>query len=153
MKIHYDVTTNKVKGCVVFGTTPQPFLDLGDGVNFDFVNDMDEYEVQNGTVVHVGPSVEKIQIQQDTLIKELEVKIQLHIDDTARIYGFDNINSIGKYLGYVNDYQAVSESLGSWTASVWKYIENQLVLVNDGTRTLPTIEEALLEIPVYVPLP
>ena len=73
--------------------------------------------------------------------------IQMHIDLKAQSLGFDNINSISKYMGFDNPYRADAEALASWTANVWFYVEAELVNMQEGNRTIPTVEEAIAELP------
>lgn len=46
-------------------------------------------------------------------------KVQAMLDTEAQSRGYDNINSIGKYLGYDNLFRAECEALGAWTAACW----------------------------------
>ena len=57
MKIHFDDVTKRVTGYTTFGEAPTGSFDAGD---FEFLHDPDEYEVQGNSIVHVGPSAEKI---------------------------------------------------------------------------------------------
>jgi hypothetical protein len=75
MKIHYDNLTGVVTGYTLTGPAPAGSLDLGDGVDYDFIHDFDEYEVQNGAVVHVGPNAEKL--------ADIEAQRQLGITSKA----------------------------------------------------------------------
>lgn len=75
--------------------------------------------------------------------------IQTHIDTKAVELGFDNINSISKYMGFDNPYRTDAESLALWTANVWVYVEAELVKMESGTRTIPTVDEAILELPTF----
>jgi len=49
----------------------------------------------------------------------LEVIIQDMHDNKAKELGYDNINSIGKYIGYDNAFRLECESLGTWAAACW----------------------------------
>ena len=75
--------------------------------------------------------------------------IQLNLNVQARELGFDGINSIAKYMGFDNKYRADAESLARWTVSVWEYAEAELVKMQEGSRTVPTVDEAILELPAY----
>ena len=41
------------------------------------------------------------------------------LDTGAQSLGYDNINAIGKYIGYDNPFRAECEALGAWTAACW----------------------------------
>jgi hypothetical protein len=75
--------------------------------------------------------------------------IQRHIDLKAQSLGFDDINSVAKYIGFTNTYQTDALSLAQWTVSVWEYVEAELVKMESGTRTIPTVDEAILELPTF----
>ena len=80
-------------------------------------------------------------------LNTIKGSIQMHIDLKAQSLGFDNINSISKYMGFDNPYRADAEALASWTANVWFYVEAELVNMQEGNRTIPTVEEAIAELP------
>ena len=75
--------------------------------------------------------------------------IQNHLDTKAQSLRYDNINAIGKYVGYANDFQAEAESLGAWASSCWKVAEQIEVDVQSGARVMPTVDEVLAELPAY----
>lgn len=66
--------------------------------------------------------------------------------------GYDTAEGYAKYVGYANPYRLDAENLGKYEASVWDYAEQELAKFNAGTRTLPTPEEFLLELPQFVEL-
>ena len=41
------------------------------------------------------------------------------LDSEAQSRGYDNVNAIGKYIGYDNPFRAECEALGAWTAACW----------------------------------
>lgn len=86
---------------------------------------------------------------QTTIMKRA---VQRHLDDEAILRGYDNIHSIGKYIGYDNAFRIECEALGAWTANVWLYCYQVLADVEAGTRTEPTIAELIAELPVYTPI-
>jgi len=52
--------------------------------------------------------------------------IQKNLDNIAQSYGYDNIDSCAKYIGYPNKYQEQSLALLIWTAKVWEAAESYL---------------------------
>lgn len=76
--------------------------------------------------------------------------IQNHLDTKAQSLRYDNINAIGKYVGYINDFQAEAEALGAWASSCWKVAGQIEADVQSGVRAMPTVDEVLAELPVYV---
>jgi len=75
----------------------------------------------------------------------INIAIQSHLDNEAKMLRYDDINSIGKYLGYDNEYRVECESLGVLASLTWKYVETQLIEVSLGNRELPTPDEAVQE--------
>ena len=75
--------------------------------------------------------------------------IQNHLDTKAQSLRYDNINAIGKYVGYVNDFQAEAEALGAWASSCWKVAGQIEADVQSGVRVMPTVDEVILELPTY----
>ena len=82
-------------------------------------------------------------------IGALKSSIQKYIDSTAKRLGYDEINSIAKYMGYDNPYRAEAEALGLWTSNTWAYIEAELAKVMSGGRSMPSTDEALAELTPY----
>lgn len=80
----------------------------------------------------------------------ISAAVQQYIDLKAQSLGFDNINSVAKYIGFTNTYQADALALAQWTVSIWEYIEAELVKMQAGQRTIPTVDEAIAELPTYV---
>jgi len=75
--------------------------------------------------------------------------VQNHLDTKAQSLRYDNINAIGKYVGYENDFQAEAEALGAWASSCWKVAGQTEADVQAGVRTMPTVDEVLAELPSY----
>ncbi len=93
-------------------------------------------------------------LEQDRLYNEEYTKainnaIQVHLDTQAQALRYDNINSIGKYVGYVNDFQAEAEALGAWASSCWTVAGQIEADVQAGLRSIPTVDEVIAELPVY----
>lgn len=76
--------------------------------------------------------------------------VQKVLDRQARLLRYDDMKSVRSYAGYVNSYQTEATHIASWCSSVWSYVGQVEAQVLAQTRTLPTIEELLLELPKYV---
>jgi len=87
---------------------------------------------------------------QNQLIEELKAAVQAELDSNAQDLGYDDINSIGKYIGYDNAFRIECEALGGRTSSSWSYCYVQLALVESGGRTIPTPEVLIAELPVRI---
>lgn len=76
--------------------------------------------------------------------------IQDHLDAAAQKAGYDDIVSASSYAGYTNPYQAEGQSFLTWRGAVWEYAYTQMQAVVAGTRTEPTVDELIAELPVRV---
>ena len=86
----------------------------------------------------------------DEKIQTLKNDVQTHLDTTAQSLGFDDINSISKFLSLSTSiFYADANNLNIWQNSVWEWIEPELHKVLNGIRTMPTRDEALIEIPKF----
>lgn len=88
-------------------------------------------------------------LTENEILISYEQAIQQHLDDKAKELRYDNINSIAKYLGYENPFKLECEKLGLWCANCWVVAAQIEADVLAGTRTAPTIEEVIAELPVY----
>lgn len=80
--------------------------------------------------------------------KVYEQAVQAHLDAGAQAKGYDNILSACSYAGYTNPFQTEGQSFVVWRGAVWAYCYEQLALVKAGTRTAPTVEELIAELPM-----
>lgn len=154
MKIHFDNVTNRVTGYTDIGEAPEGSLDLGidangDGIVFDFVNPLGEYEVQAGNVVHVGPSAEMVEAEKAKLREHYVSLVQKHLNETAQSLGYDDINSIGKYLGFDNAFRSECESLGAYNVACWSKLYEVEAAVTAGTLVIADDADLLTQLPVY----
>jgi hypothetical protein len=76
-------------------------------------------------------------------------KIQCLLDTTAQSMHYDNILSARSYAGYSNPFQAEALSLATWSAACWAKAGEIQRAVIAGTRAMPTIAEAMAEMPVF----
>lgn len=151
MFIHYDNITNRVTGYVDFiAGVPEvwnePTVEV---TEFTFLHPHTEYEIQNGIPVHVGKSQEMLDAEAQAKQKLIENGVQAHLDLKAKEHGYDSILSACSYAGYPNPYETEGKSFIVWRGNVWAYCYQELAKVQDGTRTEPTLEEFLLELPIY----
>lgn len=129
MKVHFDDVTKRVTGYTSIGEAPLGSLDLGEGVDFDFTFDFDEYEVQNSIVVHVGPSVEKLAEQQAELLLYFtgltEQFIQDKVDDYNTLNGtaFGSVHNCESYSRLPTyTHQVFCEKVWLWSVEVWEAV-------------------------------
>lgn len=89
------------------------------------------------------------QIKIKALIHETEKAIDMHIAKQAKSLGYDNINSISKYLVDGNPFKIECEKLSLWCAECWIKCYNIQSEVNSGQREFPTVEKIISELPKY----
>lgn len=79
--------------------------------------------------------------------------VQGHLDATAKNLGYDDIFSAVTYADEpsVPKFQTEGQALRAWRSLVWEKCYAELARVVSGERTIPTPEEAIAELPVFVP--
>ena len=78
----------------------------------------------------------------------MEDAIQKHINDTVTSKGYDNENSIAKYLVQENPFYDECKAISLWIGSVWVKAFSIQQDVESGIRTMPTVEEVIVELPI-----
>ena len=76
-------------------------------------------------------------------LKQFEQAVQSHLDTTARAKGYDDINSIAKYLVEGNQFYAECYAMSIWCAEVWAYCYEQVDIFTG------TVEEFILTLPKF----
>jgi hypothetical protein len=77
--------------------------------------------------------------------------VQAHLDATARTRGYDGILSLASYASSTNPpFSAEGRAGLDWRDAVWGYCYGVLADVQAGTRTIPTAEELIAELPGMV---
>lgn len=84
------------------------------------------------------------------LAKAMENAIENHINTTVKARGYNSQDSIAKYLVSGNPFYAECTAISLWIGSVWVYSHQVQADVLAGTRTMPTIEELIAELPELV---
>lgn len=93
---------------------------------------------------HLNPNLSSEQI-----IEKMRVAIQLHMDNTAKLYGYDDIKSAVTYADEpaVPKFQDEGCSFRAWRSLVWEYAYSVLDAVQAGQRVQPTAEAIIDELP------
>ena len=79
-------------------------------------------------------------------IDAITASIQDVLDTEARSRNYDDINAIGKYIGYDNAFRVECEALGAWTANVWLKAY-ELLATWEQTGQEVTKDEVLAQLP------
>lgn len=80
--------------------------------------------------------------------KNIEKAIQAHINNLVITKGYDNENSIAKYLVDTNPFYEECRAISIWIGNVWLKTHEIQREVEAGTRPIPTINEVIAELPV-----
>jgi len=86
----------------------------------------------------------------DNRPQEINNAIQNHLDTKAQEFRYDNMMSARSYAGYTNPFQTEAQALATWCADCWATAGTIQADVEAGTRPMPTVDEVLAELPVYV---
>jgi len=100
-----------------------------------------------GTVASYTPPVKT----QEELLKELEDVVQSYLNTIPIQENFLAPSNFTQYLGYPNEFRLKAEHVGAFFATVWGYSNTEKDKLIAGTRTMPTQDEYLLELPQYTP--
>ena len=84
----------------------------------------------------------------EQLLKAIEAAIEKHMDEVAQSKKYDNRDSCRLYAGYTNPFQAEAIAFGQWVAQCWVASNQAQADIANGLRTIPTPEEAVLELPL-----
>ncbi len=143
---------NVNKPQVVVGSTDGVYLPLED--NAPSINTTTQrisgstYEVLADKVVKTYTVVDiPVEELQAKLQKDLERTIEAHIDSVVKSKGYNNQDSISKYLVAGNPFYAECEAISVWIGNVWT---TAITIMNDvkaGTREVPT--DIVAELPIY----
>ena len=87
--------------------------------------------------------------RQKAIKQQLEQSVQQHIDAKAKELGYDNISSVGKYLGYENPFKVECEKLGVFNSNCWIRAFEVMKEVEGGVREIPTAQELIALLPTY----
>ena len=71
------------------------------------------------------------------------------IENKCQELGYDDQNSIAKYLVQGNPFYEECTAISLWIGAVWVTIRNIQAAVASGTRDMPTIDEVIAELPKY----
>lgn len=83
-------------------------------------------------------------------VQEIEKNVQDYIATVVKSRGYDNENSIAKYLVDNNPFYEECKAISVWIGNVWIKTHEIQREVEAGIRPIPTINEVIAELPVLV---
>lgn len=92
----------------------------------------------------------KSRLLMEAHTKEFEKEIQVYINNVVKTKGYDNENSIAKYLVDTNPFYEECKAISVWIGNVWIKAHEIQREVGEGTRAMPTVAEVIAELPVLV---
>ena len=95
----------------------------------------------------VTMTAEEQEEYKQNLIASYSDVVQRHLDAEARTKLYDNIMSACSYASGTGTYATEGQAALAWRIAVWEHVEQVLADVEAGTRTLPTRQELLDELP------
>ena len=115
------------------------------------INDQGVYEQSFQIIDFTGQDLtDGLALKKSDSIEQAERAVQDYINTQCVSLGYDNVNSIAKYLTNENDFYAECQSLSLWIGKVWTKTLSIQADVEAGTISEPTPEELVAMLPVYV---
>lgn len=91
------------------------------------------------------------QLTEEELLQRIVDAVQKHLDATAKTRNYDNILSLASYATSTDPTFAAEGQAGvAWRDECWRYCYQALAEIKAGTRSMPTPEEAIAELPQIV---
>ena len=107
----------------------------------------DAQELKDVAIAEKAAIIEEKRLEQIKLT--LIETVQKILDDGAKEKGYDSIISACSYVGSTN-FGDEGRSFLDWRDAVWTYVYQLESDISDDTRTEPTIEEFIAELPVRI---
>lgn len=107
----------------------------------------------NGQIVWTVPPPPPLPSQAELFqltVKQFDSAVEAHLYAEAASCGYTNIERACMYASSPNPYQAESQSFVEWVGNVWAYCYGELQKVEAGTRSMPSVEQIISELPTRV---
>lgn len=92
----------------------------------------------------------KPQLTQAEQFYAIEHRIEQHMDSVAQSDKWDNRWTCSARAGYINPWQTRAIAFGQWMDACWLYTIQEQQKVIAGTRTMPTPDQAVIELPTMI---
>jgi len=99
------------------------------------------------------PTAEELDTKEtkriEDLTNQINQSIQQHIDSKAKSLGYDNINSIAKYMSVGNPFEQECLALSLWCANCWVTVKEIQVQFEANEIAEPTVDTVIAALPTY----
>jgi len=120
---------------------------VDDDLAMDMIRRNGSYNIVDDRVVEATSFIDYSTEYKQEILDNLTLNIISYIDMIAQSKGYDNIASIGKYLGFDNPFRAECEVLGQFNAECWVKAYSIQNDVENGTIPVPTADELINMLP------
>lgn len=95
------------------------------------------------------PSAVKFEPSLNEVVKAFEIALQLHLDNKAKEYGYDNIYTAISYADEpsVLKFQDEGKAFRKWRSLLWEQVNSIKQDVMNGLREVPSIDSLIQELP------
>lgn len=108
-------------------------------------NNRDWIEYQEWRAGGSTPTLKPVPVSTEV---DYSAAIQTHVDDVARQKSYSDGVSCASYVESTNaQWRQEAISFIAWRDQVWNYVYVELAKVQAGTRTQPTIQNFVIELP------
>ena len=149
---HYDEISGKLLGWYdseIHETIPTPNIEVSeDDWQVAIDNNYNYVDVATNTLLNKDFRTDAEILAQQ--VQDINNAIQNHLDTKAQEFKYDNMMSARSYAGYTNPFQTEAQALATWCADCWATAGTIQADVEAGNRAMPTVDEVLAELPVYV---
>lgn len=87
--------------------------------------------------------------EQEIIAKMYEREVEQLLNNTAKTYRYDSIDTACNYASVENPFQEESKLFVAWRGNVWAYCYQILNDVKEKKRAIPSLEELMAELPKF----
>lgn len=120
-------------------------ITIGDDIYPYICDALEEFEGYNG----IFPT-ELYQLHMYNTSQHISDKISKLLDSKAQEFRYDDMKSARSYTGFESSFQAEAIALSTWGTNCWGVAGTIEYEVKNGTRAMPTVAEAISEMPEYL---
>lgn len=117
--------------------------------DMEIQNEVAIYLANGGIIIELNPMSAEERIKNKII--NFEKLIQGHLDQSAQKRGYDNIFTAVSYAGSPDTtFNNEGVMFRNWRSAVWVYVNTERVKFEAGTRTIPSDDDLIAELPLLV---